>query len=119
MARNRAATRRAAAAGLVRRARISDAAALRVSVVIPAYHEGENIVPVLERLFEALMLPCEVLVVVDDVADSTRPVVVRLAEREPRLRCLVNTYGRGPANAIRYGIDHATTAVTVRIPAKR
>jgi dolichol-phosphate mannosyltransferase len=113
MARNRAASRRSAAADLVRRARINDAAALRVSVVIPAYNEGENIVPVLERLFEALMLPSEVLVVVDDPADSTRPVVQRLAEREPRLNCLVNTYGRGPANAIRYGIDHATTPVTV------
>ena len=113
MARNRTASRRSAAAGLVRRARISDAAALRVSVVIPAYHEGESIVPVLERLFEALMLPCEVLVVVDDPADTTRPVVARLAETEPRLCCLVNTYGRGPANAIRYGIDHATTPVTV------
>jgi dolichol-phosphate mannosyltransferase len=112
MARNRTASRRSAA-DLVRRARINDAAALRVSVVIPAYNEGENIVPVLERLFEALMLPCEVLVVVDDPADSTRPVVQRLAEREPRLHCLVNTYGRGPANAIRYGIDHATTPVTV------
>jgi hypothetical protein len=39
--------------------------------------------------------------------------VLRLAEREPRLRCLVNTYGRGPANAIRYGIDHASTPVVV------
>jgi dolichol-phosphate mannosyltransferase len=113
MARNRTANRRSAAADLVRRARINDATALRVSVVIPAYNEGESIVPVLERLFEALMLPCEVLVVVDDPADTTRPVVQRLAEREPRLHCLVNTYGRGPANAIRYGIDHATTPVTV------
>jgi dolichol-phosphate mannosyltransferase len=113
MGRNRTASRRSAAADLVRRARINDAAALRVSVVIPAYNEGENIVPVLERLFEALMLPSEVLVVVDDPADSTRPVVQGLAEREPRLHCLVNTYGRGPANAIRYGIDHATTPVTV------
>jgi dolichol-phosphate mannosyltransferase len=113
MGRNRTASRRSAAADLVRRARINDATALRVSVVIPAYNEGENIVPVLERLFEALMLPSEVLVVVDDPADSTRPVVQSLAEREPRLHCLVNTYGRGPANAIRYGIDHATTPVTV------
>jgi dolichol-phosphate mannosyltransferase len=113
MARNRTAGRRSAAADLVRRARITDTAALRVSVVIPAYNEGESIVGVLERLFEALMLPSEVLVVVDDPADSTRPVVQRLAEREPRLHCLVNTYGRGPANAIRYGIDHATTPVTV------
>ena len=86
---------------------------LRVSVVIPAYNEGEAIVPVLERIFEAVMLPCEALVVVDFEDDTTRPVVQRLAETQPRLRCLVNTYGRGPANAIRYGIDHASTPVVV------
>jgi dolichol-phosphate mannosyltransferase len=110
--RNRAAGGRAAA-DLVRRARAIDPEALRVSVVIPAYNEGENIVSVLERLSEAVLLPCEILVVVDDPADSTRPAVERLAEREPRLRCLVNDYGKGPANAIRYGIDHATTPVAV------
>jgi dolichol-phosphate mannosyltransferase len=113
MGRNRAGGARLAAAGLVRRAAVSDPDALRVSVVIPAYREGEAIVPVLERLFEAVMLRCEVLVVVDDAADSTRPVVMALAEREPRLRCLVNDYGRGPANAIRYGIDHASAPVAV------
>ena len=113
MAKNRAAAQQTAAADLVRRARISDPDALRVSIVIPAYNEGENIIPVLERLFEAVTLPCEVLVVVDDPADTTRPVVQRLAETEPRLHCLINTYGRGPANAIRYGIDHATTPVAV------
>jgi dolichol-phosphate mannosyltransferase len=112
MSRNRADGRRSAA-DLVRRARLADDGALRVSVVIPAYNEGDSILPVLERLFEAVMLPCEVLVVVDTADDTTRPVVARLAETEPRLRCLVNDYGRGPANAIRYGIDHAGTPVTV------
>jgi dolichol-phosphate mannosyltransferase len=113
MGRNRAEGARLAAAGLVRRAAVSDPDALRVSVVIPAYQEGEAITPVLERLFEAVMLRCEVLVVVDDAGDSTVPVVAALAGREPRLRCVVNDYGRGPANAIRYGIDHAAAPVAV------
>ncbi len=113
MARNRAASHQISAADLVRRGAGSDPDALRLSIVIPAYNEGEHIVPVLERLFEAVLLPCEVLVVVDDAADTTRPVVLRLAEREPRLHCLINDYGKGPANAIRYGIDHATTPVAV------
>ena len=113
MAKNRASGSQISAADLVRRRADSDPNALRLSIVIPAYNEGEHVVPVLERLFEAVMLPCEVLVVVDDEADTTRPVVQRLAEREPRLHCLINTYGRGPANAIRYGIDHATTPVAV------
>ena len=85
----------------------------RVTVVMPAYNEGEQIIPILDRLFESVHLSCEVLVIVDTAADTTIPVVERYALKEPRLRCLVNTYGRGPANAIRYGIDHATTPVAV------
>jgi cellulose synthase/poly-beta-1,6-N-acetylglucosamine synthase-like glycosyltransferase len=85
----------------------------RVSVIIPAYDEGERIIPVLDRLFESVHLSCEVLVVVDDESDCTVSVVGDYAEKEPRLRCLVNTYGRGPANAIRYGITAAVAKVVV------
>jgi dolichol-phosphate mannosyltransferase len=85
----------------------------RVSVVVPAYNEGEQIVPVLDRLFESVRLQCEVLVIVDDEADNTVPVVEEYARKEPRIRCLVNTYGRGPANAIRFGIDAAAAPVAV------
>src|SRR5260370_32296771 len=85
----------------------------RVSVVVPAYNEGDQIVPVLDRLFESVHLQCEVLVVVDDEADTTVPVVTEYALKEPRIRCLVNTYGPGPANAIRFGIDAAAAPVTV------
>jgi dolichol-phosphate mannosyltransferase len=85
----------------------------RVSVVIPAYNEGDHILPVLDRIFEAVRLPCEVLVVVDAPEDSTVPVVDEYSLKEPRLRCVVNTYGRGPANAIRYGIDAAAAPVAV------
>lgn len=83
----------------------------RVSVVIPAYEEGPHITPVISRILEAVTLPCEVLVIVDTPGDSTVPVVE--AWGEPRLRVLVNDYGRGPANAIRYGIDHAASPVAV------
>jgi glycosyltransferase involved in cell wall biosynthesis len=85
----------------------------RVSIVIPAYQEGDDIVGVLDRLFEAVTLDCEVLVVYDDVEDSTAPVVEKYAEAEPRVLPTLNTYGRGPANAIRYGIhrSRARTAV--------
>ena len=34
----------------------------RVSVVIPAYNEGDHIIPVLDRIFESVRLQCEVLV---------------------------------------------------------
>jgi dolichol-phosphate mannosyltransferase len=68
---------------------------------------------VLDRLFESVHLQCEVLVVVDDENDTTVPVVTEYALKEPRIRCLVNTYGSGPANAIRFGIDSAAAPVVV------
>jgi dolichol-phosphate mannosyltransferase len=85
----------------------------RVSVVIPAYNEGEEIVPVLDRIFEAVQLPCEVLVVYDTIEDTTRPVVERIAAGEPRLLPTLNTIGRGPANAIRCGIEAAKAPAVV------
>lgn len=85
----------------------------RVTVVIPAYQEGDAVVPVLDRLFEAVALPCEVLVVVDTPEDSTVAAVEAYQAAEPRLRWVLNTYGRGPANAIRFGIDAAAAPVAV------
>jgi dolichol-phosphate mannosyltransferase len=85
----------------------------RVSVVIPAHSEGDEIVPVLDRLFESVTLDCEVLVVVDFPEDTTVPVVEKYAMAEPRLRPVVQTYGGGPANAIRFGVDAAASPVVV------
>lgn len=85
----------------------------RVSVIIPAYNEGEHIVPALDRIFEAVQLPCEVVVVVDFPEDTTVPVVERYRADEPRLRVAISTYGRGPANAIRFGIDDAQAPTVV------
>jgi len=85
----------------------------RVSVVVPTHNEGEQVVSVLDRLFESVRLPSEVLVVVDSPDDTTISATEQYGQKEPRLRCLVNTYGRGPANAIRFGIDAAAAPVVV------
>ena len=85
----------------------------RVSIVIPARNEGEHIRTVLDRIFESVRLPCEVLVVVDREDDTTIPVITEYALKEPRVRYLVNSYGPGPANAIRFGIETAAAPVAV------
>lgn len=85
----------------------------RVSIVIPAYNEGDQITPALARIREAVTVDYEVAVVVDTPEDTTAPVIERLSVDYPRLKLLVNTYGRGPANAIRYGIDNAEAPTVV------
>jgi glycosyltransferase involved in cell wall biosynthesis len=85
----------------------------RATIVIPAYNEGEDIVAGLDRIFEAVTVDVEVLVVVDTENDTTIAPVERYREREPRIRTVINVYGRGPAYAIRYGIDTAAAATVV------
>ena len=86
----------------------------RVSVVIPAREEADGIVLVLDRILESVTLSCEVVVVVDTADDSTVPVVEKYGEGvEGRVRVVVNSYGRGAANAIRYGLDNAHAPVAV------
>jgi dolichol-phosphate mannosyltransferase len=85
----------------------------RVSIVVTAYNEGEAIVPCLDRILESVELPAEVLVVFDSPDDSTAPWVEKYAKEEDRVHPVLNTYGRGPARAIRAGFDHATADVVV------
>jgi hypothetical protein len=88
-----------------------------VSVIMPARGVGERIGPVLDRLLASSALVREVLVVVDSPGDPTRPAVALYPAGRPGLRaavcCLVNEYGPGPANAIRFGLDAARYPVAV------
>lgn len=83
----------------------------RVSVVIPAYNEGAGIVEVLNRLLVDTPEAAEVLIVVDDLADST--VAALDGYPDPRVRIVHNTSGTGPARAIKFGVSQAQAPVTV------
>lgn len=85
----------------------------RVSIVVTAYEEGQQIAACLDRIFEATTVSCEVLVVVDSDTDGTVPVVANHAKDEPRVRLVRNRYGRGPAFAIRAGFDAARAPVVI------
>ena len=83
------------------------------TVVIPAYNEGENIVRTIQDLTSLYGNKIDVLIVVDFEGDSTISHF-RLIEKPDSYKLVIQNYGPGPANAIRYGIDQANTdCVTV------
>ncbi len=84
-----------------------------ISVIVPAFEEGGGVVAGLTNLSREIQQPNEILVVVDNPSDSTVDPVKQLSEEYPSIRLVVNTYGAGPANAIRYGIDQAIANVIV------
>ena len=79
-----------------------------LSVVVPVYNEGENVVPTLRGIVElSRTRPLEVLVVHDFDEDTTVPVVKRLQAEFPELQLHRNTLGRGVLNAIKSGLAAA------------
>lgn len=85
----------------------------RVSIVVPAYNEGEDIRPFLQRVVDTVSIPFELLVVVDAAEDTTLAPVAAMTSEDPRIRGIINTHGRGPANAIRFGFDTALADTVV------
>ena len=79
-----------------------------LSVVIPVYNEGENVVPTLRGVVtKTHARPLEVMVVHDFDEDSTVPVVKKLQAELPEVRLHRNTLGRGVLNAIKSGLADA------------
>jgi len=85
----------------------------RVTVIIPAYNEAEGIVGCLDRILESVDIEAEVIVVYDEPDDTTRPYVEKYATKDPRVKPLQGTLGRGPAKAIKCGIAAARAPVAV------
>jgi len=93
---------------------VPEAPAPELSIVLPVYNEGEAVTPVLRALAAGVRTPHELVVVYDFDADTTVPVVARLATEIPGLRGLRNDLGRGVLNAMKAGIA-ATAAPYVLI----
>ena len=79
-----------------------------LSVVVPVYNEGENVIPTLRGVVERTHTrPLEVLVVHDFDEDTTVPVVKRLQVELPELHLHRNDLGRGALNALKSGLAAA------------
>lgn len=74
------------------------------TLIIPCKDEGNEFRIILDRFLDYLDSQTLVLIVVDNEEDTT---LSNLTELNENVKVLVNTYGPGPAMAIRYGIDNA------------
>jgi len=100
------------------RAEVREAPAL--SVVIPAYNERENMVPLFGELRDVLArvgLSYEIVVVDDGSRDGTAEWIVREGERDPRVVPVLLAGNHGQSAALAAGFRHAHGAVIVTLDA--
>lgn len=83
---------------------------VRVSVVVPAYNEAENLPALLAEIVEALAslgAPWEIIVVSDGSTDDTPAVLRRLMAEQPALRVLSLARRSGQTAALDAGLRAA------------
>ena len=79
---------------------------IKLSVVIPVYNERPTLEMSLQRVL-ATPYDKEIVAVDDGSSDGSRELLLRLAEKEPRLRVLLQPENRGKGAAVRRGISEA------------
>jgi len=91
-----------------------------VSVILPAYDEGENLVPVVSELvavLDGLDRKFEVIVVDDGSRDATPDAIAELRSRCDQVRSVRLRRNTGKAAALAIGLGRATGAVVVLMDA--
>ena len=82
---------------------------MKLSVVIPAYNEANNLPETLEGIIATLRdehIPFEIVVVNDNSSDETARLVMDHAQRCPEVRLVDNVPPRGFGRAVRMGLRH-------------
>lgn len=84
----------------------------KLRIIIPVYNEGEIIRSTLDECISKVHVPHQICIVYDFVEDNTVPIVqdyIDELNHSSEISLLFNDYGHGAHNAIRKGIDTATT----------
>jgi glycosyltransferase involved in cell wall biosynthesis len=94
-------------------------AALRLSVVVPAKNEAQNIAPLVEELADVLapFAPFEVIYVDDGSTDGTSAELQRLRQLHPWLRQIRHARSAGQSAAVRTGVRASRAAVVATLDA--
>ena len=86
----------------------------RLAIVIPVFNEGANIVSALIGLREKVKSSFTICIVYDFDGDDTLPAVRSAeADLEMRIALVKNKYGRGVLNAIKTGLESASSEYVI------
>ena len=80
---------------------------IKISIIIPAFNEGALLTQTLSRIEAVGLNSFECLIIVDSIDDSTNAYLEPHLQEFKFAKLLIQSYGKGPANAIRYGMDQA------------
>ncbi|MBM3255177.1 MAG: glycosyltransferase family 2 protein [Candidatus Omnitrophica bacterium] len=88
---------------------------MRLSIIIPAYNEEDNIREVIEKIEFSLGIPHELVVVNDHSVDRTAEIISGLCAKYKNIKLVHNNRQRGFANALRTGFESASTELLVPV----
>lgn len=82
---------------------------MKLSIIIPVYHEEKNIEKIIKQLHSQVKTPNEILIIYDTKQDPTYPAVQKHLKKYKNITLLQNNNGnkKGVMNAIKTGFDNA------------
>jgi glycosyltransferase involved in cell wall biosynthesis len=88
---------------------------MRLSIIVPAYNEEDNIREAIEKIEASLDIPHELVVVNDHSSDRTGQIVEELSQQYKNINLVENKRERGFANALRTGFQYASAELLVPV----
>jgi len=88
-----------------------------INVVIPVYDEGENIISTLLEMKKKVNTPYQTYIIYDFDEDNTLPFVEDYMQKNPNIRLVKNSFGKGVANAIKTGFKAVEDGVILVVMA--
>ncbi|MBU1124808.1 MAG: glycosyltransferase family 2 protein [Candidatus Omnitrophica bacterium] len=90
---------------------------MKLSIVIPAHNEEENIREVVQRIEQVVDIPHELVIVNDHSTDKTGVFLQELKGKYQNITVVENTLAAGFANAVKAGFSHTQHEVIIPIMA--
>ena len=90
---------------------------MKLSIIVPAHNEQDNIINVIEKIEHSLDIEHELVVVNDNSTDATVGLVQRLSRQYGNIKLVHNKSDKGFANALKTGFDNISTDIVVPVMA--